>query len=106
MPSWALVISTGDVRPVPMNVVSLIVDGDGAASATVPSVSGRSPADAEARAGSEPDERDGGERRAEDGGADQRAGREGGGGHGHEAVIPAASVDGARIMPGARGILP
>ena len=68
-----------------MNVVSLIVDGDGAASAIVPSVSGRSPADAEARPGRSPDERDGGERPADDGGADQRAGRAGGGGHGHEA---------------------
>ena len=37
-----------------MNVVSLIVDGDGAASAIVPSVSGRNPVDAEARAGRSP----------------------------------------------------
>ena len=89
-----------------MNGVSLIVDGDGAASATVPSMSGLTPADAEACVGSEPDERGGGERRAEDGGGGSRAGREGGGGHGHEGVIPAASSTAPGSRPAPRGILP
>ena len=66
-----MVISTGDVMPVSMNVVSLIVDGDGAASAAVPSVSGRRPAEADAGAGRSPASSDRGERPTEDGGADQ-----------------------------------